>query len=98
MGDVIVATTKRKYSNIRVPASVYERLKRLAHEILEAKETAAGYDDVPLTEQGNRGTWVPLYGVITRALDEFENHRKRSNPKRQGKRLGKGAGRANGRK
>ena len=63
---------------VRVPASLHQRLARLAAEILQAKETGQGYDDVPLSEQGERGVFVPLHGVIARALDEFEGHRARS--------------------
>jgi len=84
---------KQEYRMLRVPEKLYERLTRLAEEIRTVKELAQGYDDVPLTEQGERGTWVPMYAVITRALDEFEQHRQRSNalrvrptPKRKGKR------------
>ena len=43
----------------------------------EARAKEKYGDDVPLTEQGQRGIWVPLAAVIARALDEFENHRKR---------------------
>jgi len=84
---------KQEYRMLRVPEKLYERVTRLAEEIRTVKELAQGYDDVPLTEQGERGTWVPLYAVINRALDEFEQHRIRSNaprvkptPKRKGKR------------
>jgi hypothetical protein len=66
---------------IRVPSALHERLARLAAEILTAKEQAQGYDDVPLTEQGERGAWVPLHAVIERAINDFEKHRSRSNPK-----------------
>jgi hypothetical protein len=69
----------RQYRMIRVPASLHARLARLASEMLMAKAEGRGYDDVPFAEQGKTGTWIPLYAVIDRALDEFEGHRKRSN-------------------
>ena len=83
-GGTVVGPAKRKalarqYCMIRVPTLLHERLARLASEILMAKEEGRGYDDVPLAEQGEKGTWVPLHAVIARALDEFEGHRKRSN-------------------
>jgi hypothetical protein len=42
----------KQYGMIRVPASLHDRLARLAEEILAAKEKSLGYDDVPLAEQG----------------------------------------------
>ncbi len=69
---------KKPSTSIRVPVALRDRLVRLADDILAAKESAHGYDDVPLTEQGQRGIWVPLAAVIARALDEFESHRKRA--------------------
>jgi hypothetical protein len=72
-------TTPKQYCPIRVPAPLHERLVRLSREILCAKEAGRGYDDVPLADQGEKGVFVPLYGVIDRALDEFEGHRRRSN-------------------
>lgn len=69
---------KQAYRMIRVPDHLHARLTRLADEILVAKERGQGYNDVPLAEQGERGVWVPLHGIITRALDEFESHRIRS--------------------
>lgn len=78
-----ISTSKcpRRSVMIRVPSELHARLARLAAEILAAKEEARGYDDIPLAEQGERGIWVPIYAVIERALDEFENHRMRSNPR-----------------
>ena len=67
-----------RYCMVRVPVPLHQRLTRLATEILQAKEAAQGYEDVPLSEQGERGVFVPLYGVISRALDELEGHRARS--------------------
>ena len=66
---------------IRVPLALHKRLARIAREILAAKERGQGYDDVPFTEQGFRGVWVSPAAIISRALDEFEKHRQRSNPK-----------------
>ncbi len=75
------AATAQKDHMIRIPDTLYKRLVRLRAEILAAKENAQGYDDVPLVEQGARGVWVPFHAVIERALDEFESHRTRSNPR-----------------
>lgn len=66
---------------IRVPLALHARLIRLRREIGLAKEKAQGYDDVPWVEQGARGVWVPIHAVIERALDDFEKHRARSNPR-----------------
>jgi hypothetical protein len=71
----------QQYRTIRLPLALHARLARIEREIRTAKEKAQGYDDVPFTEQGARGVWVPLYAVIERALDEFEKHKQRSNPK-----------------
>lgn len=69
------------YKMIRVSAALHDRLARLAAEILAAKERAQGYDDVPWVEQGKKGIWVSPAAVIERALNEFDSHRARSNPK-----------------
>ena len=66
---------------IRVPLALHKRLARIAREFLTAKERGQGFDDVALAEQGQKGVWVPLHAVIERALDEFESHRMRSNPR-----------------
>ena len=71
------AKAKRSHL-VRVPFALYEQLVRLAEEIGLAKEMGRGYADVPFTEQGARGTWVPLAAVIARALNDFEKHRERS--------------------
>ena len=71
---------QKQYRMVRVPEPLHRRLRRLAAEILAAKVEARGYDDVQLSEQGERGVWVSLPAVITRALDDFEKHRMRSNP------------------
>ena len=68
----------KRYCMLRVPVALHQRLTHLAKEILLAKESARGYDDVPLAEQGERGVFVPLHAVIARALNEFEGHRARS--------------------
>ena len=78
------ATTKRHYM-VRLRAPVYHRLARYREKILRAKERAQGYDDVPLVEQGDKGTWVSFDAVIERALDEMESHQKRSNRRRKTK-------------
>jgi hypothetical protein len=70
----------KQYHMIRVPEHLHRRLARIAAEILAAKEEARGFNDVPLVEQGERGVWVSHAAVISRALDEFEGHRLRSNP------------------
>jgi hypothetical protein len=67
---------------VRVPRHVKERLDRMAELMLESYEAGRGYQDVEITEQGSKGVWVPLHAVITRALDELEDHRTRSNKKR----------------
>ena len=68
---------------IRVPASVYDRLAVIAREIDSARlANGRAYANVPQTEQGTRGEWTPLHAVITRALDEFQAHRNRSNRRR----------------
>ncbi len=72
----------KAYCMIRVPKELHTRLTRLAREVLTAKELGQGYDDVPLAEQGEKGTWVPHWAIISRALDELEDHRKRSNAPR----------------
>jgi len=64
---------------VSVPVAVKQRLDRLAAEMLDSRERGNGYSDMELTEQGSRGMWIPLHAVITRALDELESHRKRSN-------------------
>lgn len=65
---------------IRVLHDTYCRLRQLQAKMLVVKEKGQGYDNVPLVEQGERGVWVSFDAVIARALDEFESHRKRSNP------------------
>jgi hypothetical protein len=69
----------KQYHMIRVPDQVYRQLVRVAAEILTSKELGRGFNKVPLCEQGE--IHVPLYAVIELALDAFEDHRKRSNPK-----------------
>ena len=71
----------RRTVMIRIPHALHERISRLAKEILAAKERGQGYDDIPIIEQGKKGVWVPHYAVIERALNDFEAHRARSNPK-----------------
>jgi hypothetical protein len=68
---------------IRISEQTHQRLRRSAADILAAKERGQGYDDVPLVEQGK--IWVSDDAVISRCLDEFEKHRKRSNPGKNGK-------------
>lgn len=64
---------------VAVPVALKQRLDRLALEMLASYERGNGYSDMPLTEQGSRGMWIPLHAVISRALDELEGHRTRSN-------------------
>jgi len=64
---------------VSIPVALKARLDRLAAEMLDSYERGNGYSNMPLTEQGARGTWIPLHAVITRALDELESHRSRSN-------------------
>ncbi len=68
---------------IRVPEQLHRRLCRLRAEILVAKEKAQGYRTVPLVEQGEK-VWVSHASIISLALDQFENHRARSNPRKNG--------------
>jgi hypothetical protein len=79
------AVVARQDHMIRVPDGLYQRLTRIGAEILAAKERGQGYDDVPLVEQGVRGVWVSFAAVIERALDELENKKARSNPRRSTK-------------
>lgn len=67
---------------VSVPKELKERLDRIAKEMTESYEKGRGYQNVPITEQGTRGTWIPLASVIAKALDELEGHRERSNKKR----------------
>lgn len=67
----------KNHKMIRVPAEVAERLERLAKELLVSYEEGRT-QNIELTEQGSRGTWVPLHAVITKALDELEDHKARS--------------------
>ena len=68
---------------IRVPNDVYDRLLRLAADIDRQRERSGrAYFNVPQTEQGDRRAWTPIHAVISRALDEFEGHRRRGNRKR----------------
>ena len=64
---------------VSIPVALKQRLDRLAAEILDSYERGNGFSNIELTEQGARGTWVPYHAVITRALDELERHRSRSN-------------------
>ncbi len=73
----------QQYVMIRVPVLVHQRLVRISKEMLCAKEAARGYDDVPLTEQGDK-IFVPLHAVITRLANECEGHKRRSNCRRRG--------------
>ena len=63
---------------VRIPKELKARLDRIAGEMLDTYESGRGCQDVELTEQGNRGTWIPLHAVISRALDEMEDHKERS--------------------
>ena len=68
---------------VRLPTAVYDRLLRLAADIDRQRERSGrAYANVPQTEQGDRGAWTPIHAVISRALDEFEGHRRRGNRKR----------------
>lgn len=83
-------TTKRKANRtlISVPLELKERLERIAASMLTAYEN--GQTDRPqLTEQGSKGSWVPLSEVIRIACDELESHQERSRhkPARQTKQL-----------
>ena len=67
---------------VSIPKELKERLDRISKEMMRGYERGNGYQDIALAEQGSRGTWVPLSSVISRALDELESHRERSNKKR----------------
>ena len=67
---------------VSVPLALKQRLDRLAAEMLDSYERGNGYSNMELTEQGSRGTWIPLHAVISRALDELEGHRTRSNKRK----------------
>lgn len=60
---------------VRVPAELVDRLKRVAADLYEDSEK--GEIEIEVTHQGDRGVWVPLHAVITRALDELEANRQR---------------------
>ena len=47
--------------------------------VLASYERGNGYSDMPLADQGKRGCWIPLHAVISRCMDELEDHRRRSN-------------------
>jgi len=64
---------------VSIPVALKARLDRLAVELLDSYERGNGFSDMQLTEQGSRGTWIPLHAVISRGLDELEGHRSRSN-------------------
>lgn len=64
---------------VSIPRSLKARLDRLSIEMLAGYEQGKGYSDIQLSEQGTKGTWVPLHAVISKALDELESHRERSN-------------------
>lgn len=67
---------------VSVPKALKDRLDRIAKAMTASRECGRGYQNVAITDQGTRGTWVPLSSVIERALDELENHVARSNKKR----------------
>lgn len=69
---------------IRVPAAVADRLQRLADELLVSYEEGRT-KNVEICEQGSKGVWVPLHAVITKALDELEDHKSRSKKSSQQK-------------
>ena len=73
------SSKKANRAMVSVPIAVKERLDRLAGEMLDSYERGNGYSNMELTEQGSRGMWIPLHAVISRALDELEGHRERSN-------------------
>ena len=78
MATATKTTKKAKSVMIRVPVELKERMDRIAAEMLETYESGRGCQDVELTEQGSRGTWVPTSEVIRKALDELEDHKARS--------------------
>lgn len=70
---------------VSVPKALKERLDRLAGELMASYEKGIGNQDLELTDQGSRGTWVPLHVLISKALDELEDHKKRSKASRSRK-------------
>jgi hypothetical protein len=73
-------TMAKQSRTIRISEQTYRRMHRLKAEMLAVIEKGQGYDNVPLVEQGKRGVWVSDDAAINRFMDEFEDHRKRSNP------------------
>jgi hypothetical protein len=63
---------------VRLPLELKLRLDALTADINAKREAGMGYQDLEITEQGIRGSWVPMHEVIRKALDELEGHRERS--------------------
>jgi hypothetical protein len=68
-----------EWRQIRVPAELADRLAAMAEDLMEAHQ--AGRTRLP-NEFVER---VPLHFVITRALDDWEAHKARSNVRKREK-------------
>jgi len=66
--------TQRK--PIQVPVELKDRLDRIAKEMMESYESGR-MKELNFVER-NGQAMVPIYEVISRALDEYENHKARS--------------------
>lgn len=71
-------SNKKNSVMVRIPVELKARLDAMAADLNASYEAGRITRDVELTEQGKKGTWVPLHEVIRIALDEVDDHKARA--------------------
>ena len=75
--------SKKNSVMVRIPVELKERLDALCAQVNESYESGRMKKEVKLTEQGSKGTWIPMHEIIRLALDEMEDHKARSRKSRK---------------
>lgn len=73
-----MASNSKNSVMVRIPKELKGRLDEMVAELNESYESGRVKRDVELTDQGSKGTWIPIHEMIRIALDEYEGHKARS--------------------
>lgn len=73
-----MASNKKNSVMVRIPKELKARLDEMTQQLNDSYEAGRTKNDVNLTEQGAKGTWVPIHELIRLALDEYEDKKARS--------------------
>ena len=76
--DKAMASNSKNSVMVRIPKHLKARLDELIKQVNETYESGRGCQDMPLTDQGAKGSWIPLWAVIEKGLDMIEDHKARS--------------------